>query len=126
MAKDFSGIDTGRNATGGVVYEKLEQGTGKGGQQGTASPQEQHQRRQEGRTQGRKGCRVKRLNLAFYEGNYEFIRVMSKATGRTMTQFTNLIIEAYRNEHPEMMQQAQAFLDTVNSGAFSKLTENQE
>ena len=117
MAKDFSGINTGR------VYDNIEKATAKRQQQGTASPQEQAQRKAEGRTQGRKGCKAPRINLAFTTENHEFIKVMARATGRTMTEFTNLVITAYRNEHPEMMQQARSFLDTVNSGAFSALLE---
>ena len=38
-----------------------------------------------------------------------------------MTEFANLVIEAYRREHPEIMEKAQDFLDVINSGAFSSL-----
>lgn len=117
MAKDFSGINTGR------VYENIETATAEHKHQGTASPQEQAQRKAEMRTQGRKGCKLARINLAFSPDNHEFIKVMARATGRSMTEFTNLVIDAYRAEHPEMLEQARAFLDTVNSGAYSKLLE---
>lgn len=113
--KGFEGINTGR------VYGAIEQATSRKGQQGTASPQEATERAEALQTQGRKGCKAVRINMAFSPSNYEFIRVMAKATGRTMTQFANVVIEAYRNEHPEFMQQAQGFLDFVNSGAFSSL-----
>jgi hypothetical protein len=46
---------------------------------------------------------------------------MSKASGKTMTEFANLVIAAYQREHPEIMEQATAFLNTINSGAFSSL-----
>ena len=46
---------------------------------------------------------------------------MARASGRSMTEFTNIVIAAYRREHPEIMAQANAFLDTINSGAFSSL-----
>ena len=59
--------------------------------------------------------------MAFTDSNYQFIKVMAKASGKTMTEFTNLVIAAYQREHPEIMAQAQAFLDTINSGAFSSL-----
>ena len=114
--KDFAGINTGSR-----VYSSIEQATSNKGQQGTASPQEIKERREKLKTQGRKGAKAIRINMAFTESNHEFIKVMAKATGRTMTEFTNLVIDAYQREHPEIMAQAQAFLDTVNSGAFSSL-----
>lgn len=113
--KDFSNITTGR------VSEALEQATGKTGQQGTASPEEQKARAAELKTQGRKGCKAVRINMAFTPENHQFIKLMAGATGHTMTGFANAVITAYRNEHPEIMEQAQSFLDTVNSGKFSKI-----
>lgn len=103
------------------VYDSIEQGTSRKGQQGTASPEEAKERASQLKTQGRKGCKAIRINMAFTPENHQFIKVMAKASGRTMTEFTNLVIEAYRREHPEIMEQAQNFLDTINSGAFSSL-----
>ncbi len=116
--KDFTGINTGR------VYSKIEQAISRKGQQGIASKQEQAKRAAELKTQGRKGCKAIRINMAFTPDNHEFIKVMSKATGRTMTEFTNEVVAAYRNEHPEFMEQANSFLQFVNSGAFSLLNSN--
>ena len=113
--KDFAAMNPGR------VYEAIEQATGSKGQQGTASPQEQAERAAELKTQGRKGCKATRINMAFSPENHQFIKVMAKASGKTMTEFTNLVIAAYRREHPEIMEQANAFLNTINSGAFSSL-----
>ena len=105
----------------GSVYGKIEQATSKKGQQGTASPEEQEARAQNLQTQGRKGCKATRINMAFAPDNYEFVKVMAKASGHTMTEFTNMVIAAYRREHPEIMEQANDFLKTINSGAFSYL-----
>ena len=116
--KDFSQMNTGR------VFDSIERATGKAGQQTTASAQEVAARREALQTQGRKGCRATRINMAFTPENHEFIKVMAKASGKTMTEFTNLVITAYRREHPELMEQANAFLSTINSGAFSYLLEN--
>lgn len=110
--KDFTGISTTK------VYNAVEQATGTKGQQGTASAQEAEARKEALQTQGRKGVKAVRINMAFTPSNHEFLKVLSKATGRTMTEFCNLVIEAYRNEHPEMLEQARSFLDTVNSGLF--------
>ena len=114
FAKDFANVNTGR------VFNAIETATAKKGHQGTASQQEQAERASELRTQGRKGCKAVRINMAFSPQNHEFIKVMARGSGRTMTEFTNLVLDAYRREHPEMMAQARAFLDTLNSGLFFK------
>ena len=113
--KDFAGMNTSR------VYGAIEQATSQKGQQGTASPQEAEARKEALQTQGRKGVKAIRINMAFTPSNHEFIKVMAKATGNTMTEFTNIVIAAYRNEHPEFMEQANKFLEFINSGAFSAL-----
>lgn len=113
--KDFAGMNTGR------VSGAIAQATSNKGQQGTATAQEAEERKEALQTQGRKGVKAIRINMAFTPSNHEFIKVMSKATGRTMTEFTNLVIDAYQREHPEIMEQARGFLATVNSGAFSSL-----
>ena len=51
--------------------------------------------------------------MAFTPDNHEFIRVMSRITGKTMTEFTNFVIERYRAEHPEQFEQAKAIIDTL-------------
>lgn len=105
--KDFSGINTGR------VYNAIEQATSRKGQQGTASPQEQAERASELRTQGRKGCKAVRINMAFTPENHQFIKVLARISGQTMTEFTNLVIEKYREEHPELYEEAKAIIDRI-------------
>ena len=105
--KDFAGMNTGR------VYGAIEQATSRKGQQGTASPQEAQERAAELRTQGRKGCKATRINMAFTTENHEFIKVMARLTGKTMTEFANLVVERYRNEHPELYEQAKAIIDQL-------------
>lgn len=117
--KDFSEMKTGK------VREALEMATN-GSRQTDASPEEQAIRAAEMRTQGRQGCRLPRVNIALKPECYEFVRVMSKATGNTMNAFVNIVLTAYMNEHPEVMAQARSFLDTVNSGQFSALRKKSE
>jgi len=105
--KDFAGVNTGR------VYGAIEQATSNRGQQGTASPQEAAERAAELRTQGRKGCKATRINMAFTPENHEFIKVMARLTGKTMTEFANLVVERYRTEHPELYEQAKAIIDQL-------------
>ena len=105
--KDFAGMNTGR------VYGAIEQATSRKGQQGTASPQEAAERAAQLETQGRKGCKAIRINMAFTPENHEFIKVMATISGKTMTEFANLIVERYRNEHPEIYEQAKAIIDQL-------------
>ena len=105
--KDFAGVNTGR------VYGAIEQATSNRGQQGTVSPQEAAERAAELRTQGRKGCKATRINMAFTPENHEFIKVMARLTGKTMTEFANLVVERYRTEHPELYEQAKAIIDQL-------------
>ena len=49
-----------------------------------------------GSTQGRKGEKLKRINLAFDDENYEYVRLESRRRGKSITQFVNEIIEEYR------------------------------
>ena len=116
--KNFAGIDT--RAAGSSLHNAIEQATHKKGMQTEASPTERAERLESMRTRGRKGCKAIRINMAFTPSNHEFIQVMAKATGRTMTEFCNLIIKAYRHEHPEMMEQARDFINIVNSGMFTE------
>lgn len=107
MAKDFTAINTGR------VYSAIEKGTSRKGQQGKASQQEAADRASKLKTQGRKGCKAVRINMAFTPENHEYIKVMAKVTGKTMTEFANLAIERYRTEHPDLYEKAKAIIDSL-------------
>ena len=77
------------------------------------TPHEAAQRAAEMRTQGREGARAARINMAFSTDNYNYIRTMASATGKTMTQFCNLVIEQYRTDHAEQYAQAKALLSQM-------------
>ena len=53
-------------------------------------------------TQGKKGAKAKRLNLAYSDANYEYISKESRKRGLTMTQFLNDIIATYREYNMEL------------------------
>ena len=105
--KDFSGINTGR------AYEAIEQATSQRAQQGTASPQEQAQRRTYMKTQGRKGCKAIRINMAFSPENHEFLTVMARISGMSVTNFCNHCIDEYRKEHSELFEQAKGIIEKI-------------
>lgn len=111
--KDFGAIKTERAGgsvvdTSAAVLGKVEQAMSRKGQQGTASPTEAAERAAELRTQGRKGCKAVRINMAFTPDNHEFISIMARIMGKTKTEFANIVIERYRTEHPEIYEQALA------------------
>lgn len=117
--KDFSGISADTTGSG-TVFAAIEQGTHTMGQQTTVSPQERAERMSAMRTQGRKGCKAIRINMAFSPENHQFINVVSRAQGITLTAFCNEIVRTYREEHPEMMEHAQAVIDEVRDSRLSK------
>lgn len=52
-----------------------------------------------GSTQGRKGHKLKRINMAFSDVNHEYIKTESKRIGISATEFTNKIIDLYRKNN---------------------------
>ena len=95
----------GKNASG-----KLHQATGNRGTQEEASPEEKLMRQQDGRTQGRLGCKMPRINMAFVPSNINYLRDLAKDTGITQTRLCNAILEIYRKEHPEPTKEGNADL----------------
>ena len=110
--KDFSSIAQ-EVTQGNAVFSTVEQSVSRKGQQGKASPQEATERASKLRTQGRKGCKALRINMAFSPDNHEFIRVLARISGKTMTEFTNFIIDAYRKEHSKDYDAARAIIDKL-------------
>lgn len=83
--------------------------TKKGKPHPTATPEEKRDREAMGNTQGKKGCKMERINMAFTTENYEFIGKMSRFYGKTMTKFVNQVITDYRKQfqadNPEFFSQ---------------------
>lgn len=127
MAKkaDFSGIETGRDteitaeqattAEAVKLAEKLERTSGKRKQQSTATLKEQAERKDTMRTQGRKGCKAARLNISINPKNKEFLNFLSRATGKPITHLINEIVDEYRQQHPEVMEAAQAVIEALEA-----------
>lgn len=105
IKKDFAEIKTGR------VSAAITQATSRRGEQVPADPQEAAERKSELRTQGRKGCKANRINMAFTPENHEFIKIMARISGKSMTEYCNFVIQKYREEHPEIYDQAKAIID---------------
>lgn len=87
------------------VFNAVEQATGQAGQQDTASPEEIKERQSTLRTQGRKGCKAIRINMAFTPENHRFIKVYASSTGQTMTEACNQMID-YVRQDPAFLEKA--------------------
>ena len=116
--KDFSKLNTGR------VYDAIAEATAEPEaqevQQAQDAPQQRAARKgyteeekaaykQAGKTQGRPGCKMERINLAFTPDNYEYVKTMATVRGQSMTEFVNHIIAANMEENAALYAQAKAF-----------------
>lgn len=97
--KKFEGIKTDRLTS--QISEATEG-------QAAASKQEYAERASQMRTQGRKGCKMPRLNIALTPENHEFVKVMATVSGLSMAQFINALIKKERENNGEDFKRAAA------------------
>ena len=64
-------------------------------------------------TTGKKGVKLPRINLAFSPSNYQYIEVMSRVRGENLTQFVNKIIAEHREQHGDLYEKAQEFINSL-------------
>lgn len=62
-------------------------------------------------TQGRKGMKLPRINLAFTPSNLDYIRVMAGIRGESMTKFVNRVLEADMEANGDKYRAAKAIID---------------
>ena len=93
------------------IQAAINTGANRRGYQEPATPAEAAERASLMRTQGRKGCKLPRINMAFTPENYEYIRVLARITGKSMTEFTNCICDEYREKHHDLYDQAKNIID---------------
>ena len=60
--------------------------------------QEVQENKNIGSTQGKKGQKLKRINMAFSDRNHEYITKESRKRGMSATAFVNMIIDEYRSK----------------------------
>lgn len=71
------------------------------------------QAREQGKTQGRKGCGQHRFNMAFTPKAYDFITTMARVRGETITNFVNTLIENCADNNNEIYQKAIEFRNSL-------------
>lgn len=115
--KDFSQVNTGR------VYDAIADATAEPEQetQEAQQAQEAHKTRrtyteqeaqeftQALKTSGRKGLKLPRINLAFAPDTYEYVQIMARVTGVSMTEFVNLALRQHMEEHKDLYEKAIEF-----------------
>ncbi len=62
-----------------------------------------------GKTQGRKGCKMVRINMAFAPEIHDFIRTMARVRGESMTEFTNYVFKQYMEDNSEIYKKVLEF-----------------
>ena len=126
--KDFSQLNTGR------VYSTIAEATAEPATQDTlevSQVQEEQQERPARKprktyteqekaeflrtlnTAGKKGVKLPRINLAFSPEVYEFIKTMSRVRGENLTEFVNMVLQEYMEEHRDVYEKALEFKNSL-------------
>lgn len=120
MAKDFKGINAGKvkstiaEATQEAPdTQEIQETPRKNKPRKTYTTQEAAEFSNSLKTAGRKGVKLPRINLAFTPEVYDYIKTMSKAAGLTYTEFVNHILQAHKEEHADVYQQAINFRNSL-------------
>lgn len=125
--KDFSAIDTNRNYGNAIAEATAEAPT-----PASASTQEDNtairrhsregdpftaeeisQARAEGKTQGRKGVKAIRICMAFAPDVHDFLSLMSRRAGMSVTAYTNHLLRQAMVERAEAYEKAKEQRDEV-------------
>ena len=66
------------------------------------------------RTQGRKGEKLPRINMAFSPENLEFLRIMAGISGQSMTRYLNTLIDRERSQNALAFEAARKIIRGEN------------
>jgi enhancing lycopene biosynthesis protein 2 len=62
------------------------------------------------RTQGRKGQKLPRINMAFQLDNLEYLQIISRIEGKSITDYVNKLVESDRINKAEIIETAKTLL----------------
>lgn len=120
--KDFSGVNTRS------VYNQIADATAEPDQQEEQQAQEVQRARKErktyteqegqqfisaGKTQGRKGLKAVRINMAFSPEVYDYIKTLSRVRGESIQKFTEYIFARSMEDNREIYEKAKAFKESI-------------
>lgn len=122
--KDFSEVNTGR------VYDTIAAATAEPEQEAAEVLQEQEAQKERKprrtyneqeaaealrtlRTSGKKGLKLPRINLAFAPDIYEYVQIMSRVRGESMTDFVNIALRQHMEEHRDLYDKAIEFRNSL-------------
>lgn len=75
--------------------------------------QEAQEWQKAGKTQGRKGCKMVRINMAFEPDVHEFVRTMARVRGETVTDFTNHVFRQFMEDNADTYKKAMEFRESL-------------
>ncbi|MFI3255454.1 MAG: hypothetical protein R3Y63_14135 [Eubacteriales bacterium] len=78
--------------------------------------QEKQQALSEGKTQGKRGCKLPRIHMAFTPENIDYIEVMSRLNGTTKGAFVNDLLNQHREDNGEIYQKAKNLITSMSKG----------
>ena len=111
--KDFTQANTGRgayNQMAEAIAEPEEQQAQEVQRKRTPyTPEKAQEMREAGTTQGRKGCKAVRINMAFTPEIHEYIRTMARLRGESVTEFTNFVFRQSMEYNADLYEQAKQF-----------------
>lgn len=76
--------------------------------------QEPPEEKEAPRTQGRKGAKMPRINMAFSPENLEYLRIMSGISGQSITRYINAMIDRERIQNRPAFEAAQKIIRGEN------------
>lgn len=105
MAKKFENINT-RPVFEAIADATQEPEEVQTAQETDADAERLQEFRNRGLTQGRKGAKLNRINMAFLPDVYDYLRVMSKLNGWTMTRMCNEIVTKHMENNKDVYEAA--------------------
>ena len=78
-------------------------------QQAAYTAEQMQEFKEAGKTQGRKGAKAVRFNMAFPPSVYEYITTMARVRGESVTKFTQFVFEQSMKDNAELYEQAKTF-----------------
>ena len=64
-------------------------------------------------TQGKRGMKADRMNMAFSHENFEYMRTMAGLHKMTMTKFINKLIEEDRQRNADLYEKAKSLMSDL-------------